>query len=143
LKQLQASLRSTKDFVDALYSDSGGVYYTENEAIADLGSLTSLSSEAQQYLGDKHGLDTSEKKWQYVTETYGDGPFGEDQKGSFFTFGSGDQNSRKIIQPIVKRMNRLLDNLSTEVQTSVQLFLEPIEPGWSYMCCPKCRNELK
>ena len=83
-------------FVDALYSDFGGVHYTSNASVADLGSLISLSPEAQGYLKDQFLLDTTESMWQYITETYCDGPFGEGQRGSCFTLGSGDQNVEKL-----------------------------------------------
>jgi hypothetical protein len=130
-------------FVQAVIDDNGGVAYAGNASASNLGSLVSLSPEAQSYIRDQHKID-GESMWRFATEVYGDGPFGEGHIGSCWSFGSGNpMGGEEIGVPILNRMKRLLNSLSADVQSSVLLYLRtPREQSYSFMHCPNCRTEL-
>ena len=99
-------------FAQDLIASNGGVAFPGNASLYDLGTVVSLSPEAQMFMRSRYNLETHSDMWKKATELYGDGPFGEQQIGACFAVGTGDpKRGVDFTIQFRRKLERLMNSL--------------------------------
>lgn len=112
LDSLSGKIGNVVHFAQELITNNGGVAFPGNASLYDLGTIISLSPEAQNFMRTRYNLETHSDMWKKTTELYGDGPFGEQQIGTCFALGSGDpKRGVDFTIEFRRKLERLINSL--------------------------------